>query len=80
MQIIKTRMINGLGKTKGCEKAPVEILKVLKKMGSSEDGDIFDYNKLNLEEIHVDLNKIKQANDLIFKNSNYSFNPSFSLE
>ena len=30
MQIIRVRLINGLGKTKGCEKAPVKVLETLR--------------------------------------------------
>jgi arginase family enzyme len=77
MQIIKVKMINGLGRTKGCENAPVKILEALKWIGSDEDGKIIDYSKLNLEEIHVDLNNIKEANHLIFENSKEAFEKNF---
>jgi arginase family enzyme len=69
MQIIRVRSINGSGKTKGCENAPVEVLRALKEIGSSEKGKLTEFEKLNLEEIHVDLNNISEANYLIFKNS-----------
>jgi len=73
MQIIRVRLINGLGRTKGCEKAPTEILKQLKEIGSKEDGRVIEFDKLNLEEIHVDLENIEEANYLIFENSKEIF-------
>ncbi len=73
MQIIRVRLINANGKTNGCEKAPVEIIKMLRSIGSSENGKIIDVDKLNLEEIHVDLSNIEEANHLIFENSKEIF-------
>jgi len=77
MQIIKVRLINGLGKTKGCEKAPVKVLEALKEIGSNEKGKLVEFDKLNLEEIHVDLNNIKEASHLIFENSKEAFEKNF---
>jgi arginase len=77
MQIIRTRLINGLGKTKGCEKAPVKILEALREIGSNEKGKLVEFDKLNLEEIHVDLNDIQEANHLIFENSKEAFEKNF---
>ncbi|MFA5173938.1 MAG: arginase family protein [Candidatus Pacearchaeota archaeon] len=73
MEIIRIRLVNSLGKTKGCEEAPVEVLKELKKIGSKENGEIIEFSKLNLEEIHVDLNDLEEANHLIYKNSEEAF-------
>jgi agmatinase len=77
MEIIRVCLINGLGKTKGCEKAPIRVLEALKELGSTENGKIIDFGKLNLEEIHVDLNNIAEANHLIFENSKEAFEKNF---
>jgi arginase len=73
MQIIRVRLINSMGKTNGCEKAPVEVMKALRKIGSSETGKEIDVDGLNLEEIHVDLDNLEEANYLIFKNAKEAF-------
>tara|TARA_Y100000034_G_C6826961_1_gene372932 strand:- start:219 stop:1001 length:783 start_codon:yes stop_codon:yes gene_type:complete len=73
MQIIRCRLINSEGITKGCEKAPVKILDSLKSIKSNEDGKAIDFEKLNLEEIHVDLENIEEANHLILENSKEAF-------
>lgn len=62
-------MINGVGKTNGCTSAPEKVLKKLKERGSSYLGKGIEFDKLNLEEIHVDINKVKKSNSLIYKNS-----------
>lgn len=77
MQIIRIGLINGLGKTKGCEKAPVKVLESLKELGSNEKGNLVEFDKLNLEEIHVDLNDIREASHLIFENSKEAFEKNF---
>lgn len=77
MQIIRIRLINSLGKTKGCEKAPVEVIKALRDIGSNEKGKIINVDALNLEEIHVDLENIDEANYLIFENSKEIFEKNF---
>lgn len=77
MQIIRVRLTNANGKTKGCEKAPVEILNALKTIGSNENGKLIEFEKLNLEEIHVDLENLEEANYLIFENSKEAFDRNF---
>ena len=77
MQIIRVRLINAFGKTKGCEKAPVKVLEALKEIGSNENGKLIEFDKLNLEEIHVNLDNIKEANHLIFENSKEAFEKNF---
>jgi agmatinase len=79
MEIIRVRLINSLGKTKGCEKAPVEVLKKLRDIGSSESGKLIDVGSLNLEEIHVDLSNVEEANHLIFENSKEAFEKNFKV-
>jgi arginase family enzyme len=77
MQFIRVRLINSMGKTDGCEKAPVEIIKAMREFGINEKGLEIDVNKLNLEEIHVDLNNIDESNKLIFENSKEAFEKNF---
>jgi arginase family enzyme len=77
MQIIRVRLINAMGRTIGCEKAPVEILNALKEIGSNEKGKIIEFGKLNLEEIHVDMDNLEEANHLIYENSREIFEKNF---
>lgn len=77
MQIVRVKLINGCGKTNGCEKAPVEVLKALREIKSSENGKIIDFDKLYLEEIHVDISDVRQANHLIFENSKEIFERNY---
>ena len=72
MQIIRVRLINS-EKAKGCEDAPVEVLKELRNLKCSQDFKKIDVDKLNLEEIHVDLGNLGEANHLIFENSKEIF-------
>jgi len=69
MQIIKVGLINNKDNIKGCESAPNSILKALKNIGSNEKGEPIDYNKLDLEEIHIDQSNLAEADHLIFENS-----------
>jgi agmatinase len=73
MQFVRVRMINSLGKTDGCEKAGVEVVKALREFWSNEKGLKVDVDKLNFEEIHVDLNNVEESNKLIFENSKEIF-------
>lgn len=77
MQIIRVRLINSIGETLGCEKAPVEVLKELKNIKLSESGKEIDFNKLNLEEIHIDLKNLEESDYLIFENSKEAFEKNF---
>jgi agmatinase len=76
MEIVRVRMISN-EKSRGCEEAPVKILGELKKIKSSVDGCFLEFDKLNLEEIHVDLNNLDEANHLIFENSKEIFERNF---
>ena len=69
MFVVKVPGINGLGKTKGCEKAGNEILESLKDIHSNEQGIPIDFRLLDLEEIHLDNSNIEESNKLIYKNS-----------
>ena len=69
MFIVKVPGINGLGKTKGCEKAGNEIIKVIKEIHSNEQGIPIDINLFDIEEIHLDNSNIELSSTLIYKNS-----------
>lgn len=62
MQIVRVKGINGLGKTNGCEEAPVEVLRAF----SSQ-------KRLDFEEIHVNNSDVEQANKLIYENAKKLF-------
>jgi len=68
MLIVKVPGINGLGKTKGCEKAPNAILDFLKEIHSDDLGKPIDVNLLDYEEIHLDNSNLERVNKLIYKN------------
>ena len=70
MEIIRVRMVNG---NEECENSPIEILKELKKINSKLNGNIIEFDKLNLEEIHINLDNLDEANTLINKNSETIF-------
>ena len=69
MLIVKVPGINGLGRTKGCEKAGNAILENLKEIHSNEQNKPIDVRLLDLEEIHLDNSNLELTNDLIYKNS-----------
>lgn len=69
MFIVKIPMINGLGKTKGCERTGNAILESLKEIHSNESGNVIDSSLLDLEEIHIDNFNIELSNKLIYENS-----------
>jgi len=73
MQIIKVPYINGLGKTKSCEKAGNAILSALKEIYSSESGKPIDTQLLDLEEIHLNNDDLESSSKLIYKNSLQAF-------
>ena len=68
MFIVKIPGINGLGKTKGCERAGSAILNSLKEIYSNEQGKLIDVQLLDLEEIHLDNSNLNLTNRLIYKN------------
>ena len=77
MEIVRVKLTNSMGRTKGCEEAPVEILKALRYIKSNESGRLIDVDKLRLEEIHVDLNNLEEGGHLIFENSKEIFEKNF---
>lgn len=74
MFIVKVPGISGLGKTKGCENSGNEILRILKEeIYSNEQGKAVEFDKLDLEEIHLNNSNIEETNKLIYRNSFESF-------
>lgn len=73
MQIIKVKGVNAMGKTDGCEEAPVAVLKDLDEVYSNEKGKIIDKRLFELEEIHLDNSNVEEANQLIYKNAKEIF-------
>lgn len=69
MFVVKVPGINGLGKTKGCEKAGNAVIESLKEIYSNEQGKPVDVRLLDLEEIHLDNSDLEKTNELIHKNS-----------
>ncbi|MDO8623563.1 MAG: arginase family protein [archaeon] len=68
MFIVKIPLINGLGKTKGCERAGNAVLKALEEIYSSESGKPIDVKLLDLEEIHIDNSNLNLSEKLIYEN------------
>lgn len=63
MKLIKIPLINGLNKTKGCEKAPDKIVSFLKQFYLNEDGML---PFLDTEEIKIDNSNIEDSNKIIY--------------
>ena len=76
MEIIRVRWVSS-EKNVGCEKTPVKIIEELRNLKSKENGSEIDVGKLNLEEIHVDLENEGEAHHLIYENSKESFEKNF---
>ena len=80
MFVVKIPGINGLGKTKGCETSGNSILRILKEeIFSNEAGKKIEFEKLDLEEIHLDNSNVLYSNELIYKNSFNSFEEHFKV-
>jgi len=71
--VVKVPGINGLGKTKGCEKTPNVILEALREIYTNEQGKPIDVKSLDLEEIHLDNFNLELTNSLIYENSLETF-------
>jgi arginase family enzyme len=73
MFVVKVPGINGLGKTKGCEKAGNAILDALREIYTNESGKPIDTRLLDLEEIHLDNSDLELSNKLIYENALEAF-------
>lgn len=70
MKIFNVPLINGLNKTKGCEKAGEQVFDVLKEeIYSNESGDFFDDNSFELENISFDKEDLEKAEEQIYNSS-----------
>jgi len=65
MQLVRIRLIEK--ENEGCELAPLAIMKELRNVRA------IDVDKMNLEEIHVNLDNKEEANHLIFENGKEIF-------
>jgi len=72
MEIVRVRLVDSI-KGKDCALAPPLILAGLRKIKSSERGKEINFDKLRLEEIHVDLENVEEGNFLIFENAKEIF-------
>ncbi len=67
MQIVKVPLINSLGKTKGCEKAPEQIIHCLKnEIYSNEFGRIVNNNLLEIHNLELDNFNLEKSNKIIY--------------
>ena len=66
MKIVNVPMINGLGKTKGCESAGLAILDSLEGIYSNENGKDVDFSDLDFDEIGVDVGDVEKSNKIIY--------------
>lgn len=73
MIITKVPGVNGLGNTKGCEKAPNEILESLKDIRSNEKLRSISLDDLKVEEIKLDTNDIESQEKSIYGNAMKTF-------
>ena len=69
MFIVKVPGINGLGKTKGCERAGEAMIKELRNINTNESGNDINVDELDLEEIHLDNSNLSITNKLIYENA-----------
>jgi agmatinase len=73
MFVVRVPGINGLGRTKGCEKGGIDILNALKEIYTNEQGKPVDSRLLDLEEIHLDNSNLELTNKLIYENALEAF-------
>ena len=69
MIIVKVPGVNGLGKTKGTRNAGNLIIEEFKKIGVNEKGREISIENIELEEIHVDNDNLKEQEKLIYENA-----------
>lgn len=78
MQITKLKSINSLGEnTRGCKKAPDEILKFLREISFNEKGKEVVFEKINLSEIYLDSDNYLEIKHLIFESAKETFERNF---
>ncbi|MBS3093869.1 arginase family protein [Candidatus Pacearchaeota archaeon] len=77
MEVIRVRLIDK--NSAGCELAPIEILKKFKEIHTKENGEMLSKEKIRYEEIHVDLENLREADHLILENSKEVFERNFKV-
>ncbi|MBR9705574.1 arginase family protein [Candidatus Pacearchaeota archaeon] len=77
MQITKIKLVNSMGKTKGCELAPDLVIDELRRIGHNEKGTRIDFDQLNIREIGFDMNNLEEALFNIQRDSRTSFEKHF---
>jgi agmatinase len=70
MKIVKIGFINGLGKTKGCEKAPDAVIAKLKDVWSKENADAREFD---ISEIKVNNSNVEESEKKIFNGAAKEF-------
>lgn len=79
MKIVSIPRINGLNKTKGCEKTPFEVIKALEGIYSNESGNFIEPNLLYVENVNIKNNDISKDERLIYEHAKKYFNSGHKL-
>ncbi len=66
MKIVNVSRVNGLNKTKGCEKSPELIIKALNEVYSSEAGKSVDSKLLDIDDINILNEDLSEDEKLIY--------------
>ncbi|MFH0831750.1 MAG: arginase family protein [archaeon] len=73
MQIIKVPFINGLGKTKGCEKAPEAIVSELSGIYTNEKNIVSEISRHNVTKININQENLDESEKMIYNESRKIF-------
>ena len=73
MLFVKVPAINGLGRTKGCERAPEAIIKALDEIWSNESGKEINIKNFKIEEIKINNSDIKESNKTLYNEAKKIF-------
>jgi agmatinase len=70
MLVVKVPLLNALGKSKGCEKAPDSIIKAMEGIYTNESGKPISFETM---EIKVNNSNVKESNEIIQKEASEIF-------
>ena len=70
MLVVKVPLLNALGKSKGCEKAPDSIIKAMEGIYTNESGKPISFE---VAEIKVNNSNVKESNEIIQKKASEIF-------
>lgn len=73
MLIVKVPAINGLGRTKGCEKAAEKVISELHEIYTNEQGSEIKLTKNQVKEISVNPENLEETNKNIFEQAKTFF-------